>query len=136
MAGKLPVHFVGQAAASPEDNVALTIDDGRRSLLYAAAGASADVDVSGHDVVLFDGTFFREDELVRLGLSKSYARDMAHVPIGGASGSLTRLAELRARRIYTHINNTNPILAPDSDERREVERAGWEVAHDGMEIEA
>lgn len=135
MAGKLPVHFVGRRAPSPEDNVALAIDDGRCSLLYAAAGATADVDVSGHDVVLFDGTFFREDELVRLGLSKSFARDMAHVPIGGESGSLARLSGLRARRIYTHVNNTNPILAPASDERLEVERAGWEIAHDGMEIE-
>ncbi len=134
MAGKLPVHFVGHATAAPEDNVALRFEDGTRSLVYAAAGASADVDLSGSDVVLFDGTFYREDELVALGLSKSYARDMAHVPIGGDTGSLARLAGLRARRIYTHINNTNPILAPGSEERLAVEHAGWEIAHDGMEI--
>ena len=143
MSGKLPVHFVGHAKGAPEDNVALAFrDDGvagaegarRRSLLYAAAGASADVDLEGHDVVLFDGTFYREDELVRLGLSKSYARDMAHVPIEGETGSLARLSSLKARRIYTHINNTNPILAPASEERRAVERAGWEIAWDGMEI--
>jgi pyrroloquinoline quinone biosynthesis protein B len=134
MAGKLPVHFVGHATASEEDNVALAFSDGKRSLLYAAAGASADVDLSGHDVILFDGTFYREDELVSLGLSKSYAKDMAHVPIDGPNGSLARLSGLSARKIYTHINNTNPILAPDSDERRAVEAAGWEVAYDGMEI--
>ena len=135
MSGKLPVHFVGHAKNAPEDNIALAFHDGRHSLLYAAAGASADVDVSGHDVVLFDGTFYREDELVSLGLSKSYARDMAHVPISGENGSLARLAShRRARRIYTHINNTNPILAPDSDERHAVEQAGWEIAYDGMEI--
>jgi pyrroloquinoline quinone biosynthesis protein B len=134
MAGKLPVHFVGHAKGAPEDNVALAFSDGHRSLMYAAAGASANVDLDGHDVVLFDGTFYREDELVRLGLSKSYARDMAHVPIEGETGSLARLERLEARRIYTHINNTNPILAPDSDERRAVEKAGWEIAYDGMEI--
>ncbi len=135
MSGKLPVHFVGHAKGAPEDNVALAFtDDRNRSLMYAAAGASADVDLAGHDVVLFDGTFHREDELVRLGLSKSYARDMAHVPIDGATGSLSRLSHVKARRIYTHINNTNPILAPDSPERRAVESAGWEIAHDGMEI--
>ena len=135
MSGKLPVHFVGYAKNAPEDNIALAFTDGqRRSLLYAAAGASADVDLEGHDVVLFDGTFYREDELVRLGLSKSYARDMAHVPIDGQAGSLARLSNLKARRIYTHINNTNPILAPDSDERRAVEKAGWEIAYDGMQI--
>lgn len=135
MAGKLPVHFVGHAQASSEDNVALTFNDrAGRSLLYAAAGASAEASLDGCDAVLFDGTFYREDELVALGLSKSYARDMAHVPIDGPQGSLARLSGAPARRIYTHINNTNPILAPDSAERRRVEEAGWEIAYDGMEI--
>lgn len=135
MSGKLPVHFVGHAKGSPEDNVALSFTDASgRSLLYAAAGASADVDLEGHEVVLFDGTFYREDELVGLGLSTSYARDMAHVPIQGEAGSLALLSKIAARRIYTHINNTNPILAPDSPERRAVEEAGWEIAWDGMEI--
>lgn len=135
MSGKLPVHFVGHAKGSPEDNIALSFSDaGGRSLLYAAAGASADVVLGEHDVVLFDGTFYREDELVRLGLSKALARDMAHVPIDGETGSLARLADLEARKIYTHINNTNPILAPDSEERRAVENAGWEIAYDGMHI--
>jgi pyrroloquinoline quinone biosynthesis protein B len=142
MAGKLPVHFEGHAEHVPDDNVALSFHAPRsspsaapsRSLLYAAAGASADLDLTGHDAVLFDGTFYREDELVSLGLSKSYARDMAHVPIDGPSGSLARLAGIRARKIYTHINNTNPILAPDSAERLAVETAGWEIAFDGMNI--
>lgn len=136
--GKLPVHFVGHAEGSQEDNVALAFTDaGGRSLMYAAASATADLELAEHDVVLFDGTFYREDELVRLGLSRSHARDMAHVPIDGANGSLARLSRARlprTRRIYTHINNTNPILAPDSDERRTVEEAGWEIAWDGMEI--
>jgi pyrroloquinoline quinone biosynthesis protein B len=59
---------------------------------------------------------------------------MAHVPIGGPAGSLHAFASSPGRRIYTHVNNTNPILAPSSDERRAIVRAGWEVAHDGMEI--
>jgi pyrroloquinoline quinone biosynthesis protein B len=60
---------------------------------------------------------------------------MAHVPIGGASGSLARLEPVRvARRVYTHINNTNPILRAGSPERMAVERAGWEVAFDGLEM--
>jgi pyrroloquinoline quinone biosynthesis protein B len=137
--GKLPVHLVGHAEPSPEDNVGLSLSDagGSASVAYAAACASLDgVDLDGHATVLFDGTFFREDELVRLGLSKARARDMAHMPIGGDGGSLARLASLRARKIYTHVNNTNPILAPDSDERRQVDAAGWEIAFDGMELEA
>jgi pyrroloquinoline quinone biosynthesis protein B len=138
-AGKLPVHFVGHAAPSPEDNIGLsfsTHEETSGTLAYAAACASAEegLALEGHDVVLFDGTFFVEDELVRLGLSKSMAKDMAHVPIDGPSGSLSRLSRLNARKIYTHINNTNPILAPDSEERRRVEDAGWEIAYDGMEI--
>jgi len=135
-AGKLPVHFVGHAEESPEDNVGLSFADGAgKTLAYAAACASAEdgAHLDGHDVVFFDGTFWTEDELVKAGLSKSYARDMAHVPIGGETGSLARL-RLGGRKIYTHINNTNPILAPDSDERRQVLAAGWEIAHDGMEI--
>lgn len=135
--GKLPVHLVGHASGGADDNVMLAVapSKGGASLCYAAACASADVDLSGHDVVLFDGTFYREDELVRLGLSKAVAKDMAHVPIAGERGSLRTLSSLKGRRIYTHINNTNPILAPSSDERRTVESAGWEIAFDGMEIE-
>ena len=138
--GKLPVHLVGHAAESPEDNIGLSLRDATMkdapALAYAAACASVDgLALEGHAAVLFDGTFFREDELVRLGLSKAVARDMAHLPIGGPDGSLERLASLRARKIYTHVNNTNPILAP-SEERTAVLAAGWEVAYDGMEITA
>jgi pyrroloquinoline quinone biosynthesis protein B len=90
----------------------------------------------GADAVLLDGTFWSEDELVSRGLGKSFARDMAHVPLGGPGGSLERLAAIApARRVYTHINNTNPILRSDSPERAAVERAGWQVARDGLEIE-
>ena len=136
--GKLPVHFVGHAAESPEDNIGLSLRDAGASdapsLAYAAACASLHgVDLSSHAAVLFDGTFFSEDELVKQGLSRAVAKDMAHMPISGERGSLAGLASLRARKIYTHINNTNPILGP-SEERRAVEAAGWEVAFDGMEI--
>lgn len=136
--GKLPVHLMGHAAESAEDNVGLSLRDSGSSdapaIAYAAACASLQgVDLENHSAVLFDGTFYREDELVRLGLSKAVAKDMAHMPISGESGSLARLAALKARKIYTHINNTNPILAA-SEERRTVEAAGWEVAFDGMEI--
>ena len=62
------------------------------------------------------------------------ASAMGHLPISGADGSLARLSDLRIRKIYTHINNTNPILDENSDERRAVEKAGWEVAEDGMDF--
>ena len=131
--GKLPVHLVGHGTESADDNIGLTISasGSDTTLAYAAACARLDgVDLEGHHTVLFDGTFFREDELVRQGLSKAVAKDMAHLPISESSKAL---AGLRARKIYTHINNTNPILGP-TEERASVEAAGWEVAYDGMEI--
>lgn len=135
--GKLPVHLTGAMEASPQDNVALRLRDlasGRILVVATAVGSLDGIEaiLRGADAVLFDGTFWSEDELVSQGLGKARARDMAHVPIGGETGSLGRLRE--GRRVYTHVNNTNPVLREDSPERAAVERAGWEVAFDGMEI--
>ena len=88
------------------------------------------------DVVLVDGTFWRDDELARLGISDRSARDMGHVPLTGPGGSLEALARLKGpRKVLVHINNTNPILLEDSPEREQVVRAGVEVAYDGLEVE-
>jgi pyrroloquinoline quinone biosynthesis protein B len=88
------------------------------------------------DLVLVDGTFWRDDELPRLGVSDRSARDMGHVPLSGPDGTLEVLAGLeRPRKALVHINNTNPILLEDSPEREEVVRAGVEVAYDGLEVE-
>ena len=87
------------------------------------------------DLVLVDGTFWRDDELARLGISARSARDMGHVPLSGPGGTLEALARLeRPRKVLVHINNTNPILLEDSSERKAVLRAGLEVAYDGLEI--
>jgi pyrroloquinoline quinone biosynthesis protein B len=82
-----------------------------------------------------DGTFFTGDELQahRPGAPDSLA--MGHVPITGAEGSLERLATHRGRRLYIHMNNTNPVLDRDSEESARVARAGVEVARDGLEFE-
>jgi pyrroloquinoline quinone biosynthesis protein B len=88
------------------------------------------------DLVLVDGTFWRDDELARLGISARSAHDMGHVPLSGPGGTLEALAGLdRPRKALVHINNTNPILLEDSPERKEVLRAGVEVAYDGLEVE-
>jgi pyrroloquinoline quinone biosynthesis protein B len=87
------------------------------------------------DLVLVDGTFWRDDELALLGISTRSARDMGHLPLSGPGGSLEALARLeRPRKVLVHINNTNPILLDDSPERKAVEGAGVEVAYDGLEI--
>ena len=86
-------------------------------------------------VLLVDGTFWKDDELQSIQPGTPSARSMGHMPISGADGSLSVLADLAGvRRIYTHINNTNPILNEGSRERRAVHDAGWEVAWDGLEI--
>jgi pyrroloquinoline quinone biosynthesis protein B len=85
--------------------------------------------------LLVDGTCWRDDELIRLGLAGKTAREMGHMPIDGSDGSLARLAWLPIeRRIYIHINNTNPILLDDAPELRIVEQHGMEVAVDGLEL--
>ena len=106
---------------------------------YAPGLARLDDGVLGRlaasDVVLVDGTFWRNDELERLGISARSARDMGHLPLSGPGGTLEALARLeRPRKVLIHINNTNPILLEDSPEREAVEAAGVEVAYDGLEI--
>ena len=85
------------------------------------------------DVVLFDGTFWNNDELRAVRPGAHTAREMNHLPISEGTLDLLRQAPAR-RKIYTHINNTNPILSPDSLERSTVEQAGVEIARDGLEI--
>jgi len=88
------------------------------------------------DVLLFDGTFWSDDELIRVqGSGQSYW-EMGHVPVSSAEGSLEKLAHLRRpRKIYVHINNTNPMLDEASAEHRQVREAGWEIAEDGWQFD-
>ncbi|MDN5696439.1 MAG: pyrroloquinoline quinone biosynthesis protein PqqB [Rubrobacter sp.] len=93
-------------------------------------------ELEGCTCLLFDGTCWQDDDLIRLGIASKTSRDMGHLPIGGADGSLKQLSTLPVeRKIYIHINNTNPILLEDSPERRSVEEHGFEVAEDGLEME-
>jgi pyrroloquinoline quinone biosynthesis protein B len=86
--------------------------------------------------LLVDGTCWRDDEMPSLGLASKTSRGMGHVPIDGPGGSLELLSPLPIdRKVYIHINNTNPILLEDSPERRLLDRHGMEVAADGLELE-
>ncbi len=88
------------------------------------------------DCILVDGTFWQNDELVKLRMSTRTSEAMGHLPLLGDNGSLNHLAKLSSKRkIFTHINNSNPILIPNSAERKIVEAAGIEVADDGLTIE-
>ncbi|HEX4253937.1 MAG TPA: pyrroloquinoline quinone biosynthesis protein PqqB [Streptosporangiaceae bacterium] len=98
--------------------------------------ASIRAELDGCAALLVDGTCWQDDELIRLGLAGKTARDMGHLPISGPGGSLAELAPLPiGRTIYTHINNTNPILLEDSAERRTLAGHGFEVAADGLELQ-
>jgi len=88
------------------------------------------------DAVLFDGTFWSADELIRIQGSGQSAYDIGHLPVSGPNGSLVRLAQLRhPRKIYLHINNTNPMLNQAGPEYAQVRDAGWEIAEDGWQFE-
>ena len=111
---------------------------GRRVAYVSAAAGLGQVapHVAGLDALLLDGTFWSSDELSAGGLSQHRAEDMAHLPVGGPRGSLAATPRLPAkRRIYTHLNNTNPMLRAGSPERLAVEAAGWQVAWDGLELD-
>jgi pyrroloquinoline quinone biosynthesis protein B len=119
--------------------VALRLEANKKSFVYLpglpAITKAINEFVAGCDCLLVDGTFWSEREMILLGLSKRTAHQMGHLPIDGDGGSLEWLQSLKIpRKIYTHINNTNPILQKNSRERKIVEQAGVEISRDGMEI--
>jgi pyrroloquinoline quinone biosynthesis protein B len=101
----------------------------------AAVDAALAQRLRGAPLVLFDGTLYTDDEMIEQGLSDKTGTRMGHMAMAGPSGSVAAFAALDVgRRVYVHLNNSNPVLREGGPERLEVERAGWEVASDGMEI--
>jgi pyrroloquinoline quinone biosynthesis protein B len=91
--------------------------------------------VKGAPLVFFDGTLWSDDEMIKAGMSHKTGGRMGHVSMSGPGGSIAGFERLAvARKLFLHINNSNPALLADSPERKELERAGWEVPADGMEI--
>jgi pyrroloquinoline quinone biosynthesis protein B len=139
--GKLPLYLEGEAPKLDTESAAnVGIELARESArLVFVPGAATVTDsmrerFARADAVLLDGTLFSDDEMIRTGTSQKTGRRMGHMPIDGEGGSLRALDGLSARRIFVHINNTNPILIDGSAERSKVEAAGWHVAEDAMEI--
>jgi pyrroloquinoline quinone biosynthesis protein B len=124
------------------DNIGMRITDVRtgKNVFYAPGLGEIEPHLrpllQEADAVMVDGTFWTDDEMIRMGISKKRARDIGHLPQSGDGGMISVLQPLRAsRKILIHINNTNPILDEDSAERAELSRAGIEVAYDGMEVQ-
>ncbi len=140
MPGKVPLYHEDRAAASAEQaaTYAARLEAGGRTAIIAPACAEVTASVqqtlAGADLLFFDGTLFTDDEMIRAGVSQKTGRRMGHVCVSGPEGSMARLAGQPGRRIYFHINNTNPMLLDGSPERAAVQEAGFEVAYDGMEV--
>jgi len=139
--GKVPLYLEqGEPEIGSETgaNVGVEISAGGARLVFVPGAASVTTPLTERlaaaDLVLFDGTLFTDDEMIRTGTGTKTGRRMGHLPVDGADGSLAALAGLPGRSVYIHINNTNPLHVRGSPERAKVEAAGWEVAADGMEI--
>ncbi|MCK0506625.1 pyrroloquinoline quinone biosynthesis protein PqqB [Aromatoleum anaerobium] len=139
LASKAPPYSPHRDDPHPGDNIGVLIEDAAsaRKVFYAPGfGAMAphlQPYLAGSDCVLLDGTFWSDDEMIRLGISTRTAREIGHLPQAGAGGMIELLSGYpRPRKILIHINNTNPILDEDSRERAELARHGIEVAADGM----
>ena len=139
--GKVALYLEGEdpaLAAETDANVGVEIICGPRRLAYVPGAAAVTTALRARlaraDVILFDATLFRDDEMIKSGTGDKTGRRMGHMPLDGADGTLAALAGLGSRRILTHINNTNPILWPTSQERKVVEASGIQVAADGMTI--
>jgi pyrroloquinoline quinone biosynthesis protein B len=142
VAGKPAPYSPNRKSPVPGDNIALLIEDeaSGRTAFYAPGLGAIDESIwhamQSADCVIVDGTFWTDDEMIRLGVSQKRARDIGHLSQSGSGGMIEWLDRLPAstRKILIHINNTNPILDESSAPAAELARRGVEIAWDGMEI--
>ena len=144
--GKVALHQEDAAAGpnfgtQPEDTIGLKISasSGGPHFFYVPGCASVPPELAsrlrGAPLVLFDGTLWRDDEMIVAGVGVKTGQRMGHLSVNGSDGTMAAFEALGVKRkIFIHINNTNPILVGDSPERTQMHAAGWEVAHDGMDI--
>jgi pyrroloquinoline quinone biosynthesis protein B len=105
--------------------------------LAACAGVTNDLRsrLAGAAAVFFDGTVWRDDELIAAGLGNKTGQGMGHIAMSGDTGAIAALADIDiGRKMFLHINNSNPVLLRDSAERKAAEHAGWQIPTDGTEI--
>jgi pyrroloquinoline quinone biosynthesis protein B len=145
VAGKGAWYLEGKAhpagGGGAGDTLGLRIGDkaSGKHLYFLAACAQVTPELkrrlAGASLIFFDGTVWRDDELIAAGLGTKTGQAMGHISMSGENGAITALADLGIdRKIFLHINNSNPALLQDSAERRTAERAGWQIPADGTEI--
>lgn len=140
--GKVPLWQEDEGlviGAETGGTVGVSVTCGGRRLVYipgcAAISAAVRARITGADLLFFDGTLYRDDEMIAAGTGVKTGARMGHLSMSGPEGTIAKLADVpAARRVFIHINNTNPALVSGSPERRAVEAAGWVVAGDGMEF--
>lgn len=141
--GSYPAYVSGterERLARDQAVLALVLESGGRKMLFAPALPAITKELQSVmedcDLLFVDGTFWSDDELRQVRGDGPTAREMGHLPLCGPGGSLERLASLqRPRKIYIHINNTNPMLDDESAQYRQARETGWEIAEDGWEFE-
>lgn len=141
VAGKVPLYLegTGDLAGKRGTTIGLEIVHQGRRLLFVPGCAAIDEGLcrrlDGADLLLFDGTLWRDDELVTQGISPKTGRRMGHVSMSGPQGTMAALAGLAiGRRVFIHINTTNPVLVDGTPERAAATAAGWHVPVDGEEL--
>lgn len=140
--GKAPLWLEGAApviGAAGESTVGVLIEADGRRLAYVPGCARVSEElrrrVDGVDALLFDGTVLEDDDMMRAGVGTKTGWRMGHVPMNGPTGSIAGLSDLViGRRVFVHVNNTNPVLVEGSAEHRCVEVSGWTIAHDGLTL--
>jgi pyrroloquinoline quinone biosynthesis protein B len=144
--GKIALYAEDSGAGSnfgtrPGDTVGLEIASARegRRFHYIPGCATAPPELAarlkGAELVFFDGTLWRDDEMIATGLGVKTGARMGHMSVSGEAGTIAAFAHLGIKRkVFVHINNSNPMILDDSPERAAAVAAGWAVAHDGMEI--
>jgi pyrroloquinoline quinone biosynthesis protein B len=142
---KVPLYLetAGQDPGIAEEGDAVglqIIDSGTGKSFFFIPGCAVMTDplrrrLTGSELVFFDGTLWRDDEMIRLGVGNKTGRRMGHISMSGDDGAIAAFRDLGVkRRIFIHINNSNPVLLDDSPERHAAEAAGWEIAYDGMKV--
>jgi pyrroloquinoline quinone biosynthesis protein B len=143
--GKVPLYQEGQnfdpTPSESGDTIGLAVTETATGKCFHFVPGCAVVNgrlrerLANSALVFFDGTLWQDDEMIRMGIGAKTGRRMGHISMSGVEGAIAAFAGLGVgRRVFMHINNSNPVLLADSPERREAEAAGWEIAYDGMEV--
>nr|WP_174825883.1 MULTISPECIES: pyrroloquinoline quinone biosynthesis protein PqqB [unclassified Ruegeria] len=139
--GKVPLFMEGEAVDTNlmgEQTVGVRLSTGTRVAYYIPGCARVTPKLLDQlrdaDQLFFDGTLYEDDEMIRTSTGVKTGRRMGHISVNGPEGSIAQLAGVTAAKTFIHINNTNPMLQPNSPERAAVEKAGWSIAFDGQEI--